>query len=75
MLIQIEKMVNKVYKNLNAEMVRKGIKTSDVSDLLGISKYRAENMMYGKVKISVIDAIKIRNKFFKDMSIEYLFYV
>lgn len=64
-----------MYKNLNAEMVRKGIKSSDFSDLLGISKYSVDNMIYGKVKFSVLDAIKIKNEFFKDMSVEYLFYV
>ena len=67
------KIVN--YKNLCAEMVRNNVTSTDIANVLNISKYSADNMIYGKVKFSVIDAIKIKNKLFSNLSVEYLFEV
>lgn len=64
-----------MYRNLKAEMSRNNISPNDIAKYLGVSEYRIKNMIYGKVKFSVLDAIKIKNEFFKDMSVEYLFYV
>lgn len=62
-----------MYKNLNAEMARNGIKSEDIAEVLGISKTSMDNMLYGKVKFSVVDAIKVKNRLFENLSVDYLF--
>lgn len=61
------------YSNLKAEMVRKGIKISDLSKLLGKSISSIDKLVACKTRLNLEDAFKIRDTFFPGMTLEYLF--
>lgn len=64
-----------MYKNLEAEMVRKGITRKDLAELLDVRYATVVDKLKGKFSFSLDEAFKIRNKYFPDLSIEYLFEV
>ena len=59
--------------NLCAEMARYGVSISDVSSILGCTNRTVKNKLEGLTNFNVEEAIKIRDKFFYGMRIEYLF--
>lgn len=59
--------------NLVAEMARKSITRYDLAELLGISYGTAVLKVNGNYEFSVAEAKKIKEVFFPDLSIEYLF--
>ena len=65
---------NIIFPNLRAEMARQGIKVKDISKLLNVSEKTVRNYLNDKTKILWLDALKIRNDFFQNCSIDYLFY-
>lgn len=60
-------------KNLSAEMVRYGVKNSDIQKLLGCTEKTVRNKISEETEFSLPEAIKIKNEFFKGFSLEYLF--
>lgn len=60
-------------KNLCAEMTRYGVSNSDIRDLLGCSLKTVQNKTSGATEFSVEEAMKIRDRFFPGLRIEYLF--
>lgn len=62
-----------MYNNLFAEMARNRIKKKDITDCLCVGEKTLRNYLNGTSKISWNDAVKIRNTFFPDLDIEYLF--
>ena len=61
------------YPNLEAEMVRAGIGKTDLANLLGIHVTGVYQMMNGTRTMPVFRAKLIRDTFFPDMGLEYLF--
>ena len=62
--------------NLKAEFTRKNLNdVKAIIDVLGCSEKTARNKLNCETEISVPEAIKIRNKYFKDdnLDFEYLF--
>lgn len=62
-----------MYPNLRAEMARKNIKSVVVAEILGISYDTMSNKMNGKSDFTRTEIFKIRDKFFPDLTLEYLF--
>lgn len=62
-----------MYINLKAEMVRHGVNDADLARLIGISDRTFRNKISGKSEFGVKQAMQIREKFFPDLDIEYLF--
>lgn len=62
-----------MFSNLRAEMARKGIKSTDVSEILGVSEKTARNYIDGKTKIGWVDVVNIQKKLFPECKISYLF--
>jgi len=62
-----------MYRNLEAELVRNGLNRSDLAECLEVSYGTISAKMNGKYEFTLSEAIKIKNKFFSDLSIEYLF--
>ena len=62
-----------MFRNLLAEMSRNRITRRDIADCLGVSEKTARNYINGISKISWCDTLKIKNTFFPELSLEYLF--
>lgn len=65
------------FKNLEAEMVRKGINRDDLVNVLGGSKSSVYRKLAGECRVSVEEAQKVNDTFFSDcgFTIDYLFEV
>lgn len=61
--------------NLEAEMKRKGISRSDIADTINVSYRTIHAKFNGESEWSYADCVKVRNKYFPDMSLEYLFQI
>lgn len=59
--------------NLAAEMARKSITRYDLAELLNISYGTAVQKVNGNYEFSVAEAKKIKDHFFPDLALEYLF--
>jgi hypothetical protein len=64
---------NKMYRNLEAEMVREGIKRKDISKLLKVRYATVVQKLNGRYKFNLDEAFKIKEQYFPKLSIEYLF--
>ena len=62
-----------MYPNLNAEMARKGIKRKDLAVLFAGNPNQVTAKLNGKIGLSLKDCEKIRDTFFPDLTIDYLF--
>ena len=62
------------HPNLRAEMARIGIKQKDVAKLLGVSELTVSKKMSGKSSFTIDEAFLIKEKFFPDLSLDYLFF-
>lgn len=62
-----------MYKNLEAEMARVSIKRKDIADLLNIRYASVVDKMSGKFPFKLDEALTIKNRYFPNLSIEYLF--
>lgn len=58
---------------LKAEMARKGLKGVDIARTLNITDQSAYNKINGRTGFTLKETIIIRDKYFPDMAIEYLF--
>lgn len=64
-----------MYKNLEAEMVRKDITRKDLAELLNVRYATIVDKLKGRSSFTLDEAFKIRDEFFQNFSIEYLFEV
>lgn len=62
-----------MYPNLKAEMARNNITIKDIAEHLGKSEAWVQNRLSKPYVLPTHEAIKIKQKFFKDVSFEYLF--
>lgn len=62
-----------MFKNLEAEMVRKSITRKDIADLINVSYNTVSNKLNGNNRFFFDEAYKIKKKYFPEHSIEYLF--
>lgn len=62
-----------MYSNLRAELARKGLTTSDIADILGISKKSARNKLYGRSSFTIEEAFKLRDVIAPEMTLDKLF--
>lgn len=60
-------------RNLSAEMARFGVSYADLTDLLNCSQKTVSNKLNDSTEFSVSEAMKIRDKFFPGLRLEYLF--
>lgn len=60
-------------KNLCAEMARYGISNSDIQNLLNCSLRTVTNKLTEETDFTIPEALKIRNTFFPNLTLEYLF--
>lgn len=61
------------YSNLRAEMARNNVSIKDISELLKIHRNSVHKKLIGESSFTVDEALEIRDTFFKDMDIGYLF--
>ncbi|MBM7580063.1 helix-turn-helix transcriptional regulator [Jeotgalibacillus terrae] len=59
--------------NLKAEMARKGIPPKKIAKFLGVKTQTVNDKLSGKYKFSFEHALAIRDEFFPDKKLEYLF--
>lgn len=62
-----------MFKNLLAEMARKDINNLDLSKLLKLTPNTISKKMTGKGEFTRKEIFTIRNNFFPELTIEYLF--
>ena len=62
-----------MFRNLKAEMVRKRVSKKEMAALIGVSYNTICNKIKGKQKFFYDEACKIREHFFPELSLEYLF--
>lgn len=62
-----------MFNNLLAEMARNKISKRDMAIHLGVSEKTIRNYIDGSTKISWLDTLKIKNTYFPNLSLEYLF--
>jgi len=62
-----------MFPNLRAEMARKGLAVNEIAVRLGGSAKTLHRKLSGKSEFTRAEIFKIRNEFFPDLSIEYLF--
>ena len=62
-----------MFKNLLAEMARRDINNLDLSKLLNLTPNTISRKMTGKSEFTRKEMFAIRNNFFPELTIEYLF--
>lgn len=62
-----------MYNNLRAEMARKGLTIQDLADTLGVRYATVCDKLNGKYRFYYDEAKKIKDTFFPECEIEYLF--
>lgn len=62
-----------MYRNLNAELARKGIKRSDLAKELKVTPSTISQKLNGKTLITLQEAKRIKNVLGVDMELETLF--
>jgi len=60
-------------RNLRAEMAREGITMVDIADFLNLRYATVNDKVNGKYRFYYDEALKIKERFFPDRSLEYLF--
>lgn len=62
-----------MYRNLEAELIRKDISRDDLAEAIGKSYNTLSNKMIGKAPFLYDEVLTIKRKFFPDCDLEYLF--
>jgi hypothetical protein len=62
-----------MFPNLRAEMARKNINNKHLANILDISHDSVGNKMNGRTEFTRLEMFKIKQEYFPDLSIEYLF--
>lgn len=60
-------------RNLKAEMTRKDINAEVIAKTLGVTERTVRNKIDGATGFSFFETLKIREKHFPDLTLEYLF--
>lgn len=68
-----EKLVKIAYPNLDAEIKKRGVKRIAIATALEISGPALRHKLQGKVPFSFPQAQTLRDRFFPDLSLDYLF--
>lgn len=68
-----ENLVKIVYPNLEEEIKKRGIKRTAIASALGISRPALQHKLQGKVPFSFPQAQGLRDRFFPDLNLDYLF--
>lgn len=63
----------RMYPNLKAEMARKKITQLAIAECLNVTPTTISLKLNGKAKLLLPECMKIKNNFFPDCSLEYLF--
>lgn len=66
-------MYNFVYPNLRAEFGRQALSVTGVAESLGTTRARLSRALSGETEISLKLAFALRDKYFPDKPLEYLF--
>ena len=61
--------------NLEAEMTRKRISRRDIAELVGVTYRTIHSKFNGGSEWTLSECLKIRDKFFPEMELDYLFTV
>jgi predicted transcriptional regulator len=59
--------------NLSAEMARYGVSILDIESILGCTERTVRNKLNGVTEFSIGEAFALRDTFFPNMRLEYLF--
>lgn len=59
--------------NLKGEMAKRNIRVEDIANELKIHRNSASNKINGDTSFSIEEAVKIKDKYFPDLSLKYLF--
>lgn len=62
-------------RNLKAEMAREGVRPKDLAELLEVRVATIYDKLNGHYDFTLNEALKIKNHFFPQHSLEYLFAV
>ncbi|MBU5268154.1 XRE family transcriptional regulator [Virgibacillus proomii] len=63
-----------MFPNLDAEMARRGVKRVDIAnDFYNGRTATVSDKLNGKTPLQMMEAIRIRNKYFPDLELGYLF--
>ncbi len=65
---------SKEYLGILNEIQKRNLKHKAIQEYLGISKTMLSRKLHGKSVITVDEAIKIKDKFFPDMTVDKLFF-
>lgn len=60
-------------RNLRAEMERYGVSIYDIHSLIGKTERSVRDKVNGRATFTLPEAIKVRDTYFKGLSMEYLF--
>ena len=63
-----------MFPSLRAEMARYGLKIKDIAKLLGITPKTAQHKLSGKAHFTTNEMRKIRDTYFPNLTIDYLFF-
>lgn len=59
--------------NIKGEMAKRNIKVEDVANVLNIHRNSASNKINGDTSFSIEEAVKVKDTYFPDLSLKYLF--
>ncbi len=59
--------------NLKGEMAKRNIKVEDIANALNIHRNSASNKINGDTSFSIEEAVKVKETYFPDLSLKYLF--
>lgn len=65
--------MGKKYPNLEAELARKNIKRKELAELLKVRPATIYDKLNGKYPFTVNEAMTIKNHFFPNLTVDYLF--
>lgn len=62
-----------MYKNLEAEFKRNGLTRTKIAAVLNLHVSTLSNKLTKNDRLKLCEAVKIKNEFFPDLTLEYLF--
>nr|DAX63388.1 MAG TPA: SOS-response transcriptional repressor [Caudoviricetes sp.] len=62
-----------MYKNLEAELARNGITRIDIAEVLQLNISTVSNKLTIPKRLKLYEAVKIKEAFFPDLTLDYLF--
>lgn len=59
--------------NLKGEMAKRSVKVEDIANVLQIHRNSASNKINGDTSFSIDEAVKVKEAFFPELSLKFLF--